>query len=85
MTIDAQVRDALAAYDELSSLGEDIDDEWTYVTDLSTAWRERIEEVVAQRGAEPVAPPAQAAIAGAICGAYKGVETLPAGMRRTVD
>ena len=38
---------ALDAYDRLALLGEDIEDEWTYVTDLSTAWRERLEAAAA--------------------------------------
>ena len=62
MTIEEQARDALAAYEELATLGEDIEDEWTYVTDLAAAWRERIEELIAERGSEPVSPPEQAAI-----------------------
>ena len=55
---------ALDAYDALTTLGEDVEDEWTYVNDLSTAWRERMEAVSAARGAEPVSEP----IAGAIDG-----------------
>ena len=35
--------EALDAYARLASLGEDIEDEWTYVTDLDAAWRERLE------------------------------------------
>ncbi len=66
MTIEYQARDALTAYEELTALAEDIEDEWTYVTDLSAAWQERIEELIAQRGAEPVGPPEQAAISRAI-------------------
>lgn len=36
----------------LGSLGEDIEDEWQYVQDLVEAWRSRLEEVRAARGAE---------------------------------
>ena len=47
---------ALDAYDRLGLLGEDIEDEWTYVTDLGAAWRERLEAVDAARGGEPAGP-----------------------------
>ncbi len=66
MTIEHQVRAALDAYEGLASLAEDIEDEWTYVTDLSAAWRERIEELIAERGTESVAAVEQAAIDRAI-------------------
>ena len=42
----------LDAYAELTELAEDVEDEWTYITDLSTAWRERLEDVAAARGVE---------------------------------
>ena len=57
---------ALDAYEDLGSLGEEVEDEWTYVTDLQSTWRERFDEVVAGRGAEPVDPRAAAAVALAI-------------------
>lgn len=44
---------ALDAYAALSVLGEDVEDEWTYVTELSEAWRDRLEGVVVARGAGP--------------------------------
>ncbi|MFO1541512.1 MAG: hypothetical protein ACKOTZ_13905 [Chloroflexota bacterium] len=56
---------ALAAYDTLQSVGETIEDEWTYVTDLAGAWRARIGVVAAARAAEP-AGAAGPAIARAI-------------------
>ena len=59
-SIDGQVRLALAAYEELISLGETIEDEWSYVNDLGDSWRSRIDELVASRGGE-AATPAQAA------------------------
>jgi len=46
-------RDALAAYEGLLSLAEDVEDEWTYVNDLSAAWQARIGELVDEHGAEP--------------------------------
>jgi len=66
MTIAAAIASALAAYEALTSLGEDVEDEWTYVTDLSTAWSERLEGVRAARGDEPIETPARAAIERAI-------------------
>lgn len=66
MTIEQQARRALEAYEDLLSLAEDVEDEWTYVTDLEAAWRGRLEDVIAERGTEPVAPSQQAAISQAI-------------------
>lgn len=40
---------ALDAYADLEALGEEIDDEWSYVTELEAAWRTRIETVAATR------------------------------------
>ena len=45
--------EALDAYDRLASLGEDIEDEWSYVTDLTAAWRDRLEALATLRGPEP--------------------------------
>ena len=44
---------ALEAYDRLGLLGEDIEDELTYVTDLAVAWRARLAAIDATRGDEP--------------------------------
>ena len=41
---------ALDAYTALTELGEDVEDEWTYVDELSAAWRDRLVEVTAARG-----------------------------------
>jgi hypothetical protein len=51
---------ALDAYASLVELGEEIDDEWSYVNDLAESWRERLTEVADRRGMEPV-PEAMAA------------------------
>lgn len=61
-TIADQLAAALRAYEELVSLAEDIDDEWTYVTDLSAAWGERLESVIEERGDEPLGVLEQAAL-----------------------
>jgi hypothetical protein len=65
-TVDAALGRALEAYAVLTELGEEIEDEWTYVTDLSDAWRARIGEVAAARRGRPIDPAAGAAIEGAI-------------------
>jgi hypothetical protein len=66
VTIGEALAHALAAYEALTSLGEDVEDEWTYVNDLSTAWRERLEAVAAAQGGEPAGGPTAAAIERAI-------------------
>lgn len=40
----ALVARALVAYDELVSLAEEVEDEWSYVQDLSGAWRAELED-----------------------------------------
>jgi len=51
-TLDAAIARSLDAYASLAELGEEIEDEWSYVNDLSEAWRARLSEVAAARGAE---------------------------------
>jgi len=64
------IRDAIdragSAYDALAGLGEEIEDEWSYVTDLSEAWRTRFEAVVAARGDEALFAAATLAVDRAI-------------------
>lgn len=36
--------DVFAAHEDLAALGEEIEDEWSYVRDLDSAWRERLEQ-----------------------------------------
>ena len=57
---------AIGALSALGSLGEDVADEWQYVTDLVTVYRGRLTQVAADRGGEPVAPEAVLAITVAI-------------------
>ncbi len=64
-TVPALIARAIDAYADLETLGEAIDDEWTYVTDLASAWRERLEEVAGSM-AEPAPPGAGAAVDRAI-------------------
>ena len=65
-SIRTAVTRALEAYDSLQLLGEDVEDEWTYVQDLAGAWRERLEAVVAERGDEPLPDPMATAVDRAI-------------------
>ena len=65
-TADAAVSDALDAYASLAELGEDVEDEWTYVTELAAAWRARLESVAATRAGEVVDGRTDAAIDRAI-------------------
>jgi hypothetical protein len=51
-TVGALIDGARGAYDALATLGEDVEDEWSYVTDLSAAWTERLDAVAAARGEE---------------------------------
>jgi hypothetical protein len=53
-TVRDSVDRALLALAALAERGESISDEWQYVTDLEAAWRARLEEVAATRGAEAV-------------------------------
>jgi hypothetical protein len=67
---DETIRDvltrALDAYAALELLGEEIEDEWTYVTDLEAAWRARLTDVADERAAEGATPDVTAAIDRAI-------------------
>lgn len=62
LTVADAVVAAHAAYDTLAELAEDVEDEWSYVNDLTTAWRDRFDEVVAARGHEPAGVGVAAAI-----------------------
>jgi hypothetical protein len=57
---------ALEAYAALELLGEEIEDEWTYVTDLEAAWRERLLEVDRERGDAPATEAESRAVDAAI-------------------
>ena len=65
-TVRSALGRALEALDGLQQLGEDVEDEWTYVTDLGAAWRSRLEDVVAARGDEALAEAWAAAVDRAI-------------------
>jgi hypothetical protein len=65
-TIRTAIDRALDAYGELTELGEAIDDEWSYVNDLSEAWRTRLDAVASTRGDEPLVDEVSVAIDRAI-------------------
>ena len=48
-TVAQAIERVLTAYADLTALGEEIEDEWSYVNDLATAWRERLEDVADAR------------------------------------
>jgi hypothetical protein len=54
---------ASAAYDGLAELAEGVEDEWSYVTELADAWRERLAEVADNRGSESAGPGVATAVA----------------------
>jgi regulator of protease activity HflC (stomatin/prohibitin superfamily) len=60
------IASAWLAYEELIALGEEIDDEWSYVNDLAEAWRARVVEVEQARGRETARPEVAAAVAALI-------------------
>jgi len=61
-TIQTVIDRALDAYASLAELGEEVDDEWSYVNDLAQSWQERLTEIAERRGAETVAEPSAAAV-----------------------
>jgi len=65
-TVAAAIARAIGAYEDLATLGEDVEDEWTYVTELSASWRDRLDEVGRARADEPLRPEVSAAIDRAI-------------------
>ena len=79
-TIRDAIDRALGAYSSLTELGEEVEDEWTYVDELSEAWRERLGEVAAERGHDPLSEEAGTAVDRAI--AEVGLITDP---HRAID
>lgn len=65
-TLGHLVGEALAAYEDLEGLAEDIEEEWTYVTDVAAAWREQFGALIDERGSESVTELEAAAIGRAI-------------------
>lgn len=81
-TIQIAIDRALDAYDVLTELGEAIEDEWSYVTELSEAWRTRLETVASRRGQEPAPDEISAAFdraieeIGLIADAHRAIDWL---------
>ena len=65
-SVDAVIDRALAAYSALAELGEEIDDEWSYIQDLTEAWRERFETIGTARAGEALDAETATAVALAI-------------------
>jgi hypothetical protein len=56
------IEGAIATLESLGALGEEIEDEWTYVTDLVAAQRLRLEAIVERRGDEMAAAVSERAV-----------------------
>src|SRR6266498_3138155 len=65
LTVRDLVDRAVAAYVSLAELGEAIDDEWSYVNALRTAWQERLSTLAQTRGDLPASPAQAEAIEAA--------------------
>jgi hypothetical protein len=65
-TIQAAIDRALDAYGQLAELGETVEDEWSFVGDLTDAWRTRLDEVSSARGGEPIDADVAAAVDRAV-------------------
>ena len=65
-TIQAVVDRALDAYAALLELGEEVEDEWSYVNDLADTWRDRLGDVATDRGSETASPATTIAVDRAI-------------------
>ena len=57
---------ALESYAALAELGEDVEDEWSYVNDLAEAWREELQAVADRRGNQDIPAEVSAAVDRAI-------------------
>lgn len=65
-TVDEVIQRALDGYAGLVELGEDVEDEWSYVMDLSQSWQERMGAVAGARAGELVDPEIGAAVVVAV-------------------
>jgi hypothetical protein len=61
-TVGELIERAREAYDGLVAVGEAVDDEWQYITDLSAAWRAELDRLAVERGSVPGAPGSEAAV-----------------------
>lgn len=86
MQQDASIADlvglAVIAYDGLVTLGEEVEDEWGYVQDLSGAWRRELDRVGLDAAPGPASPAAIAAVerlrdeAGRITDPHRAIDWL---------
>ena len=65
-TVASALAAALDAYERLAGLGEEVEDEWTYVTDLAAGWRTVLETEASGRGDDALAESAWVGIERAI-------------------
>jgi hypothetical protein len=65
-TISAAIERASAAYALLGELGETVEDEWSYVTDLAAAWQAGLDDVSATRGGDAIDDATTGAVDAAI-------------------
>ena len=67
---DVRIRDlverALVAQRGLADLGEEIEDEWSYVNDLDETWSARLTDLADRHGDDPADPAMSAAVDEAI-------------------
>jgi hypothetical protein len=81
-TVHAVLDRALDAYAALSELGEDVEEEWSYVTELTEAWQGRFQEVARTRGDEAIPDDVGAAVdrvvdeAGRITDPHRAIDWL---------
>ena len=66
VTVADAIERALSAYAELTELGEDVEEERSYVNDLASAWRDHLEVVALARAGVSLDPVVDAAIDRAI-------------------
>jgi len=65
-TIRDLIQRAAASSAALGSIGEEVEDEWSYVVDLGETWGARFDEVGGARGDEPASDAASVAVDRAI-------------------
>jgi hypothetical protein len=61
-TVGDAIDRALETLESLASLGEDVEDEWQYVQDLTDAWRDRLAIVSTARSQEALLPERSVAV-----------------------
>ena len=71
-TVDDAVRMALDAYAGLQEVAEGVEDEWTYIQELTAAHRERLEAIAAEDGDRAL----DEAVSAAIVAACEEVERI---------